>query len=172
MSKTVHSRLPKRLNPQAIADRDLALVGQMPADSMPRLREAVISIASAASVDLQLVREPTGCRVDGKIACMLGLRCARCLREVLVRVSPHVRLIVRSSLEGLTGAPEGYDLHEYEGHSLELSHLVEDELLLALPLVPKHEDISLCGQGMIAWLGSKGRASDPARNPFAVLKRT
>lgn len=167
-----HSRLPERLNLQAIANRDLALAGQMSADSMSRLKEAVISIASTVIVDLELVREQAGFRVDGKIECALGLRCVRCLDEVHVRVSPQVRLIVRSSLEGYTGMPEGYDLHECEEDSLELSHLVEDELLLALPLVPRHEDISLCNQGMIAWLGSKDRANGPARNPFAVLKRT
>ena len=167
-----HSPLPEHLNFQAFTGHDLALAGQMPADSMPRLKEAVISIRSAVTVNLQLVRERYGCRVDGKVACTLGLRCARCLGEVRVLVSPQVRLIVRSSQENFIETPEDYDLHEYEGHSLELARLAEDELLLALPLVPKHEDISLCDQGMIAWLGSKDRASSPARNPFAVLKRS
>ncbi len=167
-----HSPLPEHISFQDFPDRDLVLAGQIQADSMPRLREAVISTGSPVTVELQLVCERHGCRVDGKIACTLGLRCARCLGEVQIRVSPHVRLIARSGLESPTETPEDYDLHEYEGHSLELARLVEDELLLALPLVPKHEDISLCDQGMIAWLGSKGRVSGPARNPFAVLKRS
>ena len=46
------------------------------------------------------------------------------------------------------------DIHEYDGKSLVLSDLVEEELLLALPLVPKHQDISLCNQDMVAWLAA------------------
>lgn len=153
-------------------EHPLALAGELPADSMTRLRKAVVSIGSAVTVDLQLAHVGSGCRMEGKIACTLGLRCVRCLGEVRVRVDPDVRLMVGSASEGSTEVPEGYDLYEYEGSSLELAQLVEDELLLALPLVPRHVDISLCDPGMLAWLGSKERASGPARNPFAILKRS
>lgn len=172
MPKPAHRPLPERFNPQAMAEHSLALAGELPTGSMARLREAVVSVGSAVSVDLLLAHARSGCRMEGKIACTLGLRCVRCLGEVRVRVEPDVRLMLGSAPEGSTEVPEGYDLYEYEGFSLELAHLVEDELLLALPLVPRHVDISLCDPGMVAWLGSKERASGPARNPFAVLKRS
>ena len=172
MPKPVSRLLPKHFNPQAMTDHPVALAGELPADSMVRLREAVISIGSTVTVDLQLARAGSGCRMEGRVACTLGLRCVRCLGEVRVRVDPDVRLVVGSALEGSVEAPEGYDLYEYEGSSLELAQLIEDELLLALPLVPRHVDISLCDPGMVAWLGSKERVSGPARNPFAILKRS
>lgn len=167
----VPAPLPKRFNPQALADRHQVLAGELSTDSMARLREAVVSIGSTVSIDLQLARVRSGCQIDGEIACTLGLCCVRCLGEVRIRVSPSVRLVVGPRLESPIEAPEGYDLYEYEGSSLELAQLIEDELLLALPLVPRHVDISLCDPGMVAWLGLKERASGPAKNPFAILKR-
>ncbi len=172
MPEPAHTLLPKCFNPQAVTEHPLAFAGELPADSMTRLREAVISIGSPVTVDLHLAHTGSGCRMEGKIACTLGLRCVRCLGEVQVRVDPDVRLMVGSIPGGSAKVPEGYDLYEYEGSSLELAQLVEDELLLALPLVPRHVDISHCDQGMVAWLSSKERASGPARNPFAILKRS
>lgn len=126
----------------------------------------------AVTVNLHFSRDMCGyCTVDGDIRYTLGLRCERCLDEVEVSLSSTVKLIMKSESETFSGKTGEYDLYEYAGKSLGLASLVEDELLLVLPLAPKHKDISLCNQGMIAWLASGGAPEKNTESPFAILKR-
>ena len=80
-------------------------------------------------------------------------------------------MLLKPELEPLPEDTERYSLFEYDSKILELAELIEDELLLALPLVPKHKDISLCNQDMVAWLASNEVSVENAENPFAILKR-
>ena len=50
--------------------------------------------------------------------------------------------------------------------ALDLAELIEDELLLALPLVPRHEH---CPEPLPRAFVEDDPAIDPADNPFAVL---
>ena len=50
--------------------------------------------------------------------------------------------------------------------ALDLADLIEDELLLALPLVPRHER---CPEPLPRGFVEADPATDPADNPFAVL---
>ena len=52
-----------------------------------------------------------------------------------------------------------------------MTRLIEDELLLTLPLAPKHMDISLCNQDMIVWFISDDMIEEHTQNPFTTLKR-
>ena len=172
MPETQCGPLSERFDPQALADRNFTLTGQLSADSMQRLSDAVVSMVSRVNVDLQLARTRYGhCLMDGNIVCTLGLRCVRCLDEVGVLLNPAVKLVLKSQSEAFIEQPEGYDLYEYTGNSLELTRLIEDELLLALPLAPKHMDISLCNQDMIAWFISDDMIEEHTQNPFTILKR-
>jgi uncharacterized protein len=51
--------------------------------------------------------------------------------------------------------------------------LVEDELLLALPAIPVHEEPAQCDAAMLEWLGAGARddSTQLHENPFAVLKK-
>lgn len=95
--------------------------------------------------------------------------------EINVLVKPEDELVPEKEGEKDADKP---DFHEYDGKSLVLADLVEEELLLVLPLVPKHQDISLCNQDMVAWLAANEAPSEGqkasekrAENPFAILKR-
>ncbi len=61
--------------------------------------------------------------------------------------------------------PEGWDVREW----------VEDELLLAIPLVPRHPMAADCDRDMIAYLGNAGETTTEAvavrAHPFAALAR-
>ena len=109
--------------------------------------------------------------MTGQIKLTLGLRCQRCLDEVQICIDQSLEVLLKPETESIFENTENIEFYEYDGKNLELAELLEDELLLSLPLVPKHKDISLCNQDMIAWLASNEVPAGQAGNPFAILKR-
>ena len=85
-------------------------------------------------------------------------------------MNPIVKPIMKPEYENITEKIGEYDLYEYSGNGLELSNLVEDELLLTLPIALKHKDISLCNSDMVAWLASGREPGNNKETPFAILK--
>ena len=123
------------------------------------------------AVTLQFARGLYGLpMVTGQITHHLGLRCERCLDEVDVSLEQPIEVVIKSRSDVLKNT-EAYDFYEYNGKSLELADFIEEELLLALPAAPKHKDISLCNQDMVAWLALSEMPIENMGNPFAILKR-
>ncbi|MCY4420905.1 MAG: YceD family protein [Gammaproteobacteria bacterium] len=172
MTESFANPLSGEFDPQVLAERNVPLVGELPTDSMHRLQAAAVSVTATVNINLKLTRAKDGsCRMDGTIVHTLGLCCVRCLDEVEIPLHATVKLALQCASEAFIEQPEGYDLYEYADNRLDLIRLVEDELLLALPLAPKHVDISLCNQGVIAWLVPDSTFEEHTQSPFAILKR-
>ena len=92
----------------------------------------------------------------------LVLRCERCLQALDWPLDVHSLLWLAKSDEEADAAPVDED--EYDpvvgSEQFSLTALVEDEILLDLPLPPKHEH---CLEPLLA-------PSDVAASPFAALK--
>lgn len=176
--------LPIRFDPVSFADHERELEGPIATKAMFRLQENVISPDDMVEAKLSFSRGIYGYPlVSGQAAAWVTMQCERCLDEVRIELKSEFNVLVKPEGENVP-EKEGEkdadkpDFHEYDGKSLELADLVEEELLLVLPLVPKHQDISLCNQDMVAWLAAneapneEQKASDKrAENPFAILKR-
>ncbi len=180
MPKSDLELLPIRFDPQNFADHSTELHGLVAVKAMTRLQENVISLESMVTVKLQFSRGLYGYPLAiGKAHAEVSTQCERCLDEMQISLDPDINILIKPESESLPEESEGLenspDFHEYDGKSLALSDLIEEELLLSLPLVPKHEDISLCNQDMVAWLASdEGQNEIPdekSDNPFAILKR-
>ena len=172
MTKHRAELLPLRIDPQTMADLNQELQGEVPTKGMKRLQQIVISADPMVVASLKFSRGAYGYPlVVGRIKHTSRLRCERCLDEVLFTLDQPLELTLKPKLELVFENTENLDIYEYDGKSLMLADLIEDELLLALPLVPRHEDISFCNQDMIAWLASNEVPAESAENPFAILKR-
>jgi uncharacterized protein len=95
------------------------------------------------------------------------MTCQRCLQPVAVPVEIDRRLrFVRGEDEAARlDAESEDDVLELE-RTLDLPALVEDELLLALPLVPRHDR---CPQPLTPAAESPPADEQPPRSPFAAL---
>ena len=164
--------LPIRFDPLPMAKHRRELTGLVAVKAMTRLQDTIVSMEPMVAVSLQFSRGLQGFpAVSGRLKHTLGLRCERCLDEVSIFIDQPLEVLLKPESEPLPEDTERYSLFEYDGKILELAELIEDELLLALPLVPKHKDISLCNQDMVAWLASNEVPAENAGNPFAILKR-
>jgi uncharacterized protein len=99
------------------------------------------------------------------------LICQRCLQAFGWPVASEFKLAFVADEAAEAGLPPDYDavLLGYERPSLR--DMVEDELLLALPLVPMHPSKEDCGPlGQSAASEECLVSAEDVRQPFAVLK--
>jgi len=171
--------LPPQLDPWRAVKLGAAFAGSATLAELPRLAAAVLGADGPASYALRFERDETRQAVAlGQVAMALRLRCQRCLGEVVYAVEAPIALALvraRSDADALGLAPavevaehlDALPLGEDPIHPLDL---IEDELLLALPLVPLHA-VGECQPAVPLDLAESAQADGAAapKNPFAVL---
>jgi uncharacterized protein len=171
--------LPNRLDPWRAVHQGLAYAGEADLKDLPRLAEAVLGAAGPARYRLRFGRDVQGQTVaEGQAGMAVRLTCQRCLGEVVVTLEAPIALaLVRADgaadalgLEpgpAVAGPLEALPLGEGSIHPLDL---IEDELLLALPLVPLHapgECQAVAAPDLPDLVAPQDQGGRP--NPFAVL---
>lgn len=168
--------LPATIDPVQLADRGAHLDGRLPLKAMPRLARACLEDAGEVLVDLHFERSEDGSvrRMYGNLRAALRVTCQRCLEamELEVQTAPHL-LLFRPG--------ERDDLLEQEPDSLvvdkplSLAEIVEDELLLAMPMIPMHapDRCPAVTSGLMrGGSGTDRHEGTPDKSgPFAVLGR-
>jgi uncharacterized protein len=104
--------------------------------------------------------------VAGRLKTSLELLCQRCLKPLEYPMVVDFRLMIDAIDEMVEHSSD--DTLYSDGGYIDISEVVEDELILALPLVAMHEDIA-CNEN---WQVAELQAETPIReNPFAVLQQ-
>jgi uncharacterized protein len=145
--------------------------GSLPVSAFARLGEVIASPEGDVTYELDFGRDEFNIAyvaVRAKVS--LTVICQRSLEPFLlpVEIDTRLGLIVEEAEEA--ALPEGYEalLVEQDG-KLSLVATIEDELLLALPLVPVNPDYELPDD--IVGADEEEEASpDPSENPFAALR--
>jgi len=150
-----------------LARRGSVVEGELGAGELPRLT------VSLARPDAALAYRIEGYLDDRGRPCAqlhltgdLELECQRCNSPLSFQLKREQRFLFVASEEELNALPIESD-EEVEpivgSRSMDLAQWIEDEAILSLPLVPRHED---CHPRVPA--GAAG-AEPERRNPFAVL---
>lgn len=104
--------------------------------------------------------------IAGRLQTRLGLDCQRCLQPLELPLELEFRLMIDASDEILRHSSED-TLYSDDGF-VDIAEVVEDELILAVPLVVMHEDTA-CNE---YWRASgSGPDTVVKENPFAVLQQ-
>ena len=140
---------PARLDVAAFAAGRSSLEGSWPLERLDRLSGSTVPLADGGD-------EPVRWKAAGMLAPLLGsglkpalqmhaeaaigLECQRCLQRMVVPLNVERRLffVAGEDAAAALDADSDDDVLALEP-ALDLKKLVEDELLLALPLVPRHE---------------------------------
>lgn len=167
---------PRRLDVRALAEAAGTVEGEVPQQALTRLTASVLQPAEGAAPGVRWrasaeLRPVTGgapevwLRLDA--ATTVTLECQRCLQPM---AEP---LLVERGFRFVATEEEAERLDEETeddvlvlARNLDLQDLVEDELILALPLVPRHEQ---CPQPLPQAGSAEPEPEEPAPNPFAVL---
>lgn len=171
--------LPKRIDPQRLAAQDSPLEGELSTAAMPRLRrELAGNPAVPVSVRLHARRdEARRLLLEGQVRAKLNCTCQRCMEPVALQIDGQYALAVVRDEEAARSLPAELDplMTDADGE-VDLATLVEDELLLALPVIAMHANPEDCGEraALVREQGKEPTEFDGAserENPFAVLKK-
>jgi uncharacterized protein len=164
---------PVRLDVEAFAKAEGFLQGQWPVAELGRLAGSAFPGTADGEVSWQARGESRPKRGGGpdiwlhvEAHASLRLECQRCLGPVDTPIEAQRSFLF---VQGEDAAAELDADHEEDvlalTRSLDLRELVEDELLLALPLVPRHE---ACPEPLVAPVDTLPEGEEKP-NPFAVL---
>lgn len=147
---------------EAIVEADLSALpeGKIP----PGWRDSPVTIRFAFGFADVGERLP---QLSGTVAARIVAVCQRCLEPCEIRLQQSLKLLL---VENGSAATEGagYEAWELDDTLLRPLDVVEETLIMALPMSPMHASIEACGP-LIEHIGSKPAATDTVR-PFADLK--
>ena len=171
-------RLPVELNIVRLCAENAGLSGVLPLRHFKRL-EAYLQETPAGDLEVELgftdSPEPTKLGVRGGLKGSLSVECHRCGLPMPLLLDAHFDLVFvrgESDWEGLGGDRDAFELDE--SGMVRSVDLLEDELILQIPLAPRHAESETCApaEWREAATGDSTNVAENGRdNPFSVLKK-
>jgi uncharacterized protein len=162
--------VPDFVNPVRAAEGGFVIAGRLAFTRMKRLLEVVKNTGDAADVSLNFSIDGQGIpNVRGRISAELELTCQRCLESMKVPVDLQICLGMVGSEEEAKRLSGQYEPLVIHGEQLLIAEMVEDEILLALPAIPRHEPADCAAENVRQ--NSLGESDEASANPFAVLAK-
>lgn len=151
--------LPRRL----VAEQK-GIKGSFAVDSMERLKDTLLDDTGTTVYELFFAKDKRGyATITGEFSVNLTLLCQRCLKPFELPVSNQISIgIVKDQVEAEELPPE-YDPLVVTDNPVSLLALIEDEVLLNLPMAPAHE-VGACPSTNLIEENATKRP-----NPFSVL---
>ncbi|MBS0396886.1 MAG: DUF177 domain-containing protein [Proteobacteria bacterium] len=155
-----------------LAAQHTRLERDFPIDGFVRLRESLARGDGRASVRFRFHVAGAYPALEGAVQARAWLTCQRCLKEFEAALESPVRVAFVGRDAEASRVPDEYDAVTAPGGRIQLSEFVEDELLLALPLVPMHDTPAQCALTLAAEAESEApaAAARSATRPFAELR--
>jgi len=164
--------LPDRIDPLRLAESGRELRGSLPLAALQRLVPSLHDTEGVVEVELSGTKEGRIRRLDGHLVTTLKMVCQRCLEPMTLPVEVRFRLGLVTSEEQAERLPEALEPLLITEPTLLLAELIEDELILALPIVALHPADSACAaQIPVVQVEPEEPDEEPRKNPFAVLSQ-
>lgn len=163
--------VPDFINSTRATEGEFSIAGQLAFTRMKRLLEVVNNPEGAAEVALNFAIDGQGIpRVRGRVRADLVLTCQRCLEPVRIPVDADMCLGIVAAEDEARRLPGQYDPLVAHGEQLLIAEVVEDEILLALPAIPRH-DPAECTAAADVERGQSGvgETVEDSPGPFAIL---
>ncbi|HCL15808.1 MAG TPA: metal-binding protein [Pseudomonas sp.] len=161
--------IPPQVDPRKLADRGVTLKGELPLANMRRVGEQLVKSEGAVAVVLDFGRDQQRQYViHGVLDTEVEMICQRCLEPAVLPIHSEFDFDMLWEGQSAAALPQGYDALEVGEDPLDLHGLVEEELLLALPIIPAHPE-GAC-QHPEGFEAPEEPADEEKRpNPFSVL---
>ncbi|WP_444931302.1 YceD family protein [Microbulbifer sp. SSSA002] len=165
------SVLPKSIDARKLVQREQLLDGVLPLESLPRVSSAVESVHGQISAELQFERDLQGHQtVSGKVQLAVDLLCQRCLAPVHEQIEARFSWGIVWTEEQGKALPKDLDPVIQDGDELDLHQILEDEILLNLPMVAYHQEECVSKESF-HFGGEVAEADEQQANPFKVLEQ-
>jgi len=158
------------VNAVELAGRSATLERSFGLAQLPRLAEAGALDGTRADARLTFgtfeKRTTVAVSVEGRVM----LQCQRCLRPCECMVSESAQLVVVA--DDMEDVPGGFEPALGNAERLSVTELVEEQMLLGLPLVPLHVDGAECGADIapVPVVVASDAVAEDKQRPFANLR--
>lgn len=163
--------LPKHIDPWAFCKHRETLQGELNAMQTKQLqqwlaKEDTIEFSLEGNIDSR--RQP---RLSGQIDATLHLQCQRCLEPMRYPLKTNFDyvLIAHERLE--EKVLDGSETLICDQEEIELSWFIEEELLLSMPMIAKHENCNLPLEDVVVQTPIRDERIENTQQPFADLKK-
>jgi uncharacterized protein len=179
-------KLPSNFDSDAFCDRGEILQFEIRAAEMPRLMEEcaeqpdvgqLLVECQGSRVERNVLPDFAGApRLDLDVRARIAVRCVRCLTAVEVEIDFHRQFVLFASDSDADNALIDHD--EFDavtgGKHMNLEALVEDEVLMALPDYPSHENCPAAALKTLQQFLQEAESSEDdanmQKNPFDALR--
>jgi uncharacterized protein len=167
----MHQKLPKDIDPFRLAQNGLKLEGTLPVSTMKRLAGSLADTEGEVAVTMNFDVDETALPfMYGKFSAQLSLICERCMKPMSVDVNVECHLAILKSERKIEELAELYEPWIVENKDpVLLASVVEDELILGLPLVPRHEHACLPKEAWYRGDDIDESEKEKKVSPFEVL---
>ena len=164
-------KLPIKIDPVRCAAKRLDYVGVVERPQLQRLGESVVDVLDDVEASLSFGTDAQGLTViEGSAQTRVMLECQRCGEHFEYHCDVG---FVYSPLSAKVEEDELPDVYEPieldENGEIDLLQLLEDEIILSLPIVPMHAEHE-CKQAGAQMSWGEIEPADERPNPFAALK--
>lgn len=145
----IESKLPKCINVERLCRQNENLSGRLLITDLPRLKSMQIELTEQP-IDIILEfrhEENQQAIIKGTIKAILNLRCQRCLGAFLYAINSDFQWGIVKDDKQAKQIQHHYDpiIVSADG-SIELIKLLEDEIILNVPIIPMHQNVLDCGK--------------------------
>ncbi|MDF1796348.1 MAG: YceD family protein [Coxiellaceae bacterium] len=134
--------MKKTIDPLRLASRGESLQGEVAMSNLARVSNVLQDEPSGqVSYCLDFSQDDQGrAMVNGRIQASVVLECQRCGQAVEIALDLNPHLMVAHSDQQAKQVPKEFEPLLVGGEPVILNEVLEEELLLALPMVPRHEE--------------------------------
>ncbi len=172
LCRLMPSELPETIDPMRLAKTGKELSGSYDLHQLSRIN-ALLEADPGGQVSFRLKfsmdEESRLFCVVGGLEAMLPLVCQRCLQPMQRQVGGIVNMAIVSDEAEAESLPAQFEPYIDTGIPVKLQDFVEDELLLAMPLVSLHEE-KACPAADKPTENKSGRERIAKVSPFIELK--
>ncbi len=168
-------QVPVYVDTRRIFQQDAELGGSVDLERLPRFRQSLVSDEADIQVELRFSEGNSGYReIRGHLQARVEVACQRCLEPMAIELADQLCLALVKDDEQASKLRPEFDPWICPDIKLILADLIEEQLILSLPIVAAHE----AGQcqantGAAALAADTGETieEEVKENPFAVLEQ-
>ena len=163
----MQDKLRRRYQIQKEVSRGGKFQGKIGLGDLSRLSDFLLSDLADILVEFSFSQSDYDVPIlEGRLQARLTVECQRCLKAMEIPLQIDFQLLVSPPDSGVTDL--SLDTIYSEDGSVDIFEVVEDELMLGLPLVSMHEDTT-CNE---FWQAQEENPEQATReNPFSVLAK-
>lgn len=166
------SSIPAYVDTRKIFLQQGSISGELGLERLPRVTKSLADDQGSVSIDLHFQLNDAKQRlILGSIKARLNVICQRCLKALAIELTDDIKLVLVKDEEAVKQLEAELDPWICQDHKLDLANLVEEQLILCMPIVSYHES-GECVSRKSYVSGERGTVLETtsADNPFAILK--